>query len=695
VAATKPTQKHRRDDEYRWRASTWRRRQQWNKWENVGLRPVLGLDDLRLRWVDPRIRGVDILGAASSITLERTMDGASTLAIVIKDPWLTIFSARYLRTGRTAALLTPAQRRASARRKLNPIEVDEGWNPIHPPYLRGRAAEVTLDGARFRLVKVSYSHVSQEATLTFEDLIVYLLKRKFGARRANRKKVTRAQFVLSQLREIKTITPPFICPELLIRQPVDKPDATGRGSTRTSSGGSGGAAGFSPNGHLFGMDSTGKRYAITGDKRRNATRVFRKADEITDASKPRLALAEAINIESQWSNPPGGDRDSAGILQVRVGLHGSKATNIEWCVERFLSGPSFTGAEGGAGAVELARKHPSWSAGRIAQTIQGSAYGSRYDKTEVAAAHIVRSWGGSGGSDEGRGSRGGGSYAKPYQYNRKKDESAYGSITRLAEEVGWRFFPVGEAVYFMSEEQLYNRRIRYTFRPGDDSILDLNYDVDWGKPVSQCTLQVNLDRWGAPPGAVVELEGWDVPDGRWLIASVRRDWFRPTAEVSLKQPGKAKLEPAAERVTRTSTSSSASGSRTDPDSNSKSDRLFSITKQFSGSYVYGGGHGPRLARMHVGDNLDCSSSTSLALYRAGMWDAQDTARVSGDFSNWGNAGRGDQVTVWYNAGHVFVQFSGDLRGRFDTGGPGGGAGPRYRGQERSTSGFTPRHWTGT
>jgi hypothetical protein len=689
---TSPQRKARRDDEFKWRATTWRRRAQWRRWEFVGLKPSMGIDELELKWVDPSIPGVDILNAASSIQLERTIDGPSVLTITVKDPWQTLFARG--RTGRTSTRrLTPAQRRAVKRRKLAPIDLDEAWDPISPPYLRGRSAEVSLDGATFRLVKIGYSHLEEEATLTFEDEIVYLLKRKYGARRASRKKVTRAQFVLSQLREVKRMRPPFICPELMVKQPIDRPDSTGSTSKRTSSGGSGGDGGFSPNADLHGMDHNGSKYPITGDKRRNAATVLATADEITDNRKARLALVEACNIENQWSNAARGDRDSQGILQVRRNMHGAKATDIPWCVGRFLKGPSWTGAEGGKGAIALAKAHPDWSAGKIAQTIQGSAYPERYDKTKPAAEALLRAWGGAGGSSEGSGASGGGSYTKSYQYSRKRGESAYGSITRLAEEVGWRFYIVGRAVYFMSEEQLYNRRIRYTFKPGDNTILDLSYDIDWGKPVSECSLSVTLDRWGAPPGSVVELAGWDMPDGRWLVSSIRRDWFKPVAEVTLRQPGKAKMEPASEKVTRASTSSSGGTSTTtDPDATTKTGKLLAISKTFDHSYVYGGGHGPALSSMSVHGPLDCSSSCSLALYKAGMWDSMTYARVSGGFSNWGRAGRGENHTVWYNNGHVFIHFEGDYKGRFDTGGHPGVSGPRYVAEHRSTAGFQPRHW---
>lgn len=700
MPATTPTRKARKDDEYRWRNTTYRRKREWQKWERVGLKATQGLDDLKLQWVNPNVSGLDILGATSAITLERTIEGASTFTIVVKDPDRHIFSSAQGRMGPKP--LTPAERRAKKKGKRKPIQVDEGWEPMATPNLYGRAAEVDLDGMRFRLVKVTYSYANQEATLTFEDLIIYLLKRKRGERRVSRNKATRAQFVLSQLREVKLVKPPFICPELMVKQPIDKPASTSNTSTKTTSGGSGGEAGFSPNAKLEGMDHTGARYPITGDKVRNATEVMRAADEMTDNHLARLSLVEACNIENKWSNSAvHADADSEGILQARRGMHGAKATDIHWCVERFLKGhPNWRGNHGGAGAIELAKANPGRSAGWIAQEIQGSGFPDRYDKTKKAANEILRAWGGAGGSSEGSASKGG-SYSKSYQYARQKNESAYTSIMRLAQEVAWRFFPVGMAVYYMSEEQLFNRRIRYTFRPDDNAVLDLTFDVDWGKPVSECTLQVTLEgrdndfnRWGAPPGCVVELEGWDVPDGRWLVASVRRDWFSPVLELSLRQPGKAGLEPASEKTTRGS-GTTESGA-TDPDAAGKSGKLYQIVKEgWTNSYLLGGGHGPPLKDMNRNDKLDCSSSTSLALFMAGMWDSQSTARVSGSFNTWGEPGQGERATVWYNGGHVFTHFEGDLKGRFDTGGHPNVSGPRYVDSHRSTSGFQARHWPGT
>lgn len=689
----KTTPKNRKDDEFKWKATTWQRRKQWEQWENVGLKPVLTLNDLNLQWADPRIRGLDIIGATESIVLERTMDGASTITIKVRDPFDHIFSQAAKRY--TPAALTPAQRRAQKNQKYRAKEVDEGWEPMLAPNLQGQPCQINLQGAKFRLVKVACSYADDSATLTFEDLIVYLMKRVTGERRASRRKVTRAQFVLSQLREVKTIRPPFICPELMVKQPVDKGDpspSAKKTAARTTGGGSSGGGGFSPNAQLYGMDGNGARYPITGDRKRNAEIVLSAADKITSDQRARIALVETCNIENTWSNSSvHNDADSEGIMQVRVGIHGSNATNIPWCVDRFLNGPSWTGAQGGKGAIALAKAFPSWSEGKIAQTIQGSAYPTRYDKSKPAAVALLQAWGGAGGTSEGAASSYEVEYATAYQFARDKDENAYTSAKRLGDEVNWKFFPVGEAVYFMSEEQLFNRRIRYTFKPGDNTILDLTYDTDWGKPVSECVVTVALDRWGAPPGAVVELQGWEVPDGRWLITSVRRDWFKPIAEVTLKQPGKAALEPAEQKQTKT-VGGTQSGGITDPNAGDKVHAAYAAAEEATRRNW---NYSQPLRNRQDSGYADCSSGVSWVLNRAGIpipGPMTPNAPVSGAYTNWGAAGPGEHMTIMCNAGHIWIKWTGMGAWRFDTG---GGSGGRLWPTARSISGFVQRHHPGT
>ena len=683
----------RKDDEFKWQATSMANKNQWATWEKVGLQPTLALTDLDLTWTDPRVSGLDIIGAVSSIEMERTIDGASTLTIKVKDPFKTIFSQAAKRY--VPHVLTPAERRAAVAQKYKAKEVDEGWEPMLRPDLRGQPCEVRLNGARFRLVKVGASYAANEATLTFEDIIIYLLKRIVGERRASRRQVTRAQFVLSQLREVKLIKPPFICPELLVRQPVEtSTPAQNKTQVSTTSGGSGGGGGFSPNAKIYGMDGNGARYEITGDCRRNAETVMRAADKITSDQRARIALVEACNIENHWSNSAvHNDADSEGILQVRRGMHGANATNIDWCVGRFLNGPSWTGAQGGKGAVALAKAFPSWSEGKIAQTIQGSAFPSRYDKSKPAAVELLRAWGGAGGTAEGAATSYDVEYNVAYQFARDKDESAYTSIKRLADEVAWRFFVVGSAVYYMSEEQLYNRRIRYTFKPGDLAVLDLTFDCDWGQPVSECTVTVALDRWGAPPGCVVELQGWEVPDGRWLVKSIRRDWFKPIAEVTLVQPGKAAMEPAEEKASRTVTTpggaQASGGAITGSDAAEKAWQAAQIVSGWNTTYSQ-----PRRNEQRQGGYMDCSSGVSKVLDMAGIPIPQPlrpNAPVSGQYTSWGEAGPGQTFTIMCNGGHIWIRWHNKPMWRFDTG---GGSGGKLWPTARSIGGFVQRHWRG-
>ena len=96
-------------------------------------------------------------------------------------------------------------------------------------------------------------------------------------------------------------------------------------------------------------------------------------------------------------------------------------------------------------------------------------------------------------------------------------------------------------------------------------------------------------------------------------------------------------------------------------------------------YLWGGGHG---SWSSVG--YDCSGSVSFALAGAGLLDAP---LVSGDLARWGAPGPGRWITIYANAGHVFMVVAGL---RFDTGGL-RGSGTRWQPTSRSTSGFVARH----
>ena len=82
------------------------------------------------------------------------------------------------------------------------------------------------------------------------------------------------------------------------------------------------------------------------------------------------------------------------------------------------------------------------------------------------------------------------------------------------------------------------------------------------------------------------------------------------------------------------------------------------------SYRWGGGHNPRFSGPY-----DCSGAVSAVLHAAGLINRP---MVSGEFMRWGRPGPG-AVTIYANAGHVYMSINGRFFGTSRSN-PGGGAG---------------------
>jgi peptidoglycan hydrolase CwlO-like protein len=101
-------------------------------------------------------------------------------------------------------------------------------------------------------------------------------------------------------------------------------------------------------------------------------------------------------------------------------------------------------------------------------------------------------------------------------------------------------------------------------------------------------------------------------------------------------------------------------------------------------YVWGGGHGS-----FTSSGYDCSGAVSFALH-AGGW--LSSPLDSTGLEVWGEPGGGNWVTVFANSGHAWAYIAGL---RWDTGGPGGGNGPRWSTVMRDdASSFVARHPAG-
>src|SRR5919202_1843676 len=99
-------------------------------------------------------------------------------------------------------------------------------------------------------------------------------------------------------------------------------------------------------------------------------------------------------------------------------------------------------------------------------------------------------------------------------------------------------------------------------------------------------------------------------------------------------------------------------------------------------YLWGGGHGRWLDK-----GYDCSGSVSFVLASAGLLGGP---LDSGHLMSWGKPGPGRWVTIYANAGHVFLEVAGI---RFDTSAQ-RVTGSRWAPDGRSTAGFVARHPAG-
>jgi cell wall-associated NlpC family hydrolase len=99
-------------------------------------------------------------------------------------------------------------------------------------------------------------------------------------------------------------------------------------------------------------------------------------------------------------------------------------------------------------------------------------------------------------------------------------------------------------------------------------------------------------------------------------------------------------------------------------------------------YKWGGGHGS-----WKDTGYDCSGSVSYALHAG---DLLDSPLVSGAFARWGDRGRGAWISVYGNAGHVYMVVAGM---RFDTSAR-SRTGSRWTMEMRSSSGYAVTHPAG-
>jgi hypothetical protein len=619
---------------------------------------VQGIDsrlaDLTLR--DGRRLAVEV---GSSVVptpmLKRTIEGSSSVSLEVYDPELKFLQAAML----------------------------------------AEKFDAEIDDLHFRYVGTSKS--GRNLTITLEDRGIALLREAKGpdkvlAHRGKPNEVTRAEYIKAL---VKKAAPhlTFICPQLHDKQPIAKPDKAKKANEEAKDRREKGIG-------------AAKHLTVDGAPASPAQKhlgeeALRIADSFDAPQIVEVAVIAALMTESSM-----GEASPGNVLQALEPY--TKVRPAAQEISGFIAGePTWTGVT----AIGYAKSHPEATFYEIAQAVQKSGAGEstngagNYGKFGDEARAWVEAFGGEGGEV------GSETVKEPRTFEVKKGEDYWTAIKRMAKEVNWRAFVVGERFYFIDELELARGMVRLAIDRDTPGIPPANVDFDFNvnKKVTEVKLnKVPVKQWKPPPGSVVTLEGYgpaslgfgDAPvkanakgqkaglssnrnaktgegRGRYLVASIESPLTESSdsrlATITLKKPTAPLPEPAPK--TKTVSAGGASGNMPQgiADAIDECDRINAAEYPYSSP-------GARGAPPPKSGPFDCSGVTSRISYVASGEPASTLA--SAELAQSFEAGKGEWLTIYAKgpdgpSGHAWLEIKTPQGWRpFGTSSsnPGGGAG---------------------
>lgn len=488
------------------------------------------------------------------------------------------------------------------------------------------AHELRLDGLHWKLVKVSAEGRNEPLTLTYEPLIVYLLKQLFGPHKSFRDKMTRAEFAQARAYEARP-RPKFIAPELHVVQDIASASSGQKAKKQAEESRGKGIGTHDPNLQVNGRPATKAQADIID-------RMLRTGESKGAATKVMEALVLAVIDESVVGTL------TDNLLEIEpesVSGFSGDPTNPEQAALGFLTGyePSAPGALG------VYKAHPDYSPAQIATTVQRNRDGAGpYERFTEEGRAWVAAYGGGGevGTTD---------FAR-YAFQQSKKESNWHLMTRLAGEVHWRCFESAAWLYFLDEPTLLRSPHRMLVSDVAPGIIDTSFDYDVGKEVTEVTVECLAKTWAAPPGTVAAVSRHGPANGLYLVEQIesKPSSRKEVVNVTLRKETKPLPEPSPKSKSG-SVSFGGDGGAWPP----QVQAIVSYIDAASAAqtdYQWGGGHS---SFSDPGDDKDCSGFVSAAVHAAGFLSAPQT---SGNFASIFPDGEGEWVTIYGNAKHVFM-----------------------------------------
>jgi len=397
----------------------------------------------------------------------------------------------------------------------------------------------------------SYSVVDNDITLVFAVRnAVYLTYHK-RPRKANRKKTTRAEFILSLLRDVEKVKIPYYSPELHKRQKVEKyPSDAERKKNRDK--------GFTASDKI-----TVKNSPANGHQRNVIEQVIQAG---IDVNAPGLLIVSAVMTiiqETAAGNKTTGNPPYIGVFQQNP-KDGWPATGNAYkdAIGNRKVGQKQGGYYGWAQALwnQLGGNVDLGLFVAKAQGVVGSTnplnsgYAMETNKWRSESQHAVNAFGGIDIDDPG--SPATSTFKKKYEFmvgppDGDEDENYLAAIYRLADDVQWAAFWVKDELHFQDQKQLFKSKPQASLRRFHNGVETVSFEWDGQQKLNQMTIGVRMKRWICPIGTVVHFEEGGPAEGRWLVTNIRRSMFDELGEIILSKPMRKKLEPANEPGTRT------------------------------------------------------------------------------------------------------------------------------------------------
>jgi hypothetical protein len=568
---------------------------------------VLGIgqdiSDIKLISNDRPLLAV-IGGAVLEASITRTIGGASNIQITVHDP---------------------------ERKLLRKGLLNEKW-------------EIHLDGLHFR-----YKGVAKEGPdliLKFIELNAARLQEVKGARKAFRDQVTRAEFILSQVREAPGPDIPVRIYELHKSQPIKNSKEVAKEKNEKNSTGEE---------HTQAEPGLGKADigSVTVKHAKADAAQVHIINEVLDVGMSmgasfKLLIASIMTITQETD-----------VINENAGAAGIGPFSQEpgtW-------GQTYPGATNDVGedahgffqvGLKEDKANPSQSKADLCQAVQNSGAGaSYYARWESEATATVERY--LGGSSVGSVSQ---TVKERYAFERAKKEDAWKNSKELAAEVKWRRFMVAGKFFYVPDAFLLTAKRRAVIDEEDSGIDSIDFEMHENVEIQEVTVTCRAAYWKVPPGCVVELSKQMGPAaGTYVVENIEGSLFSsdPNVTIKLHKSVKALKEPAPETKTKSlSIPGGGSSDEAPPGMPSNVVKMLEEAEAIEGTpYLWGGGHASAADVKTRLKKYDCSGAVSRILYVGGYISSPAT---SGTLAGMYEAGKGEWFTIYANSVHVWIEF---------------------------------------